>query len=432
MAQIGSFRGEQLLEQYETLSGQTQSQVKEIAAHMVENLMETLAYMIEAQQLLANNAAVQRYEINFLYESWRDEILSNSLKAKRQMLRSMSDFKFNVGNIRGSDLLFNELDRLGDNLRFNTPFRQLDTSKSVICSFLTSTASIICGEVSNNMKPENTKEANSSVRKPESKTLNQITNTYNSEACKVKVPGLNLNSVASDLYCKGYLQTDTDARERKNPEGVKRKNGVRSYAASKKSGSNSKENSQKCRENSQLNSIEKTMTTQAKDIQICEFQTESLMELSANRCLSPNNDRDEKDSAMINIGFSERQPSSRFEVAIVEDTLIPNHKKSLSTYQLYDHQQDYKEGDILSNYLTFSNQPQTLQAFPLPVYNSRPEDAPMFSQKKEKIEVQIQIEEGREKTFDLQKMFGSRKAMKINVNVGMIFSFRKYREISDF
>lgn len=402
-----------------TFDSHSQSQIKEIAFQMTQSLVDTMAFMIGARHKMSSSSISHRSHIQSLFESWHDEMLNNCLKAKRQMRRSISDFKFNVGNARHPEKLFMDLDVLADTLRENSPFKCVATNSGMLKDYLCSTVDLITGDYGStctrnlkDLKVKNNEQIN---------TLSVISNKYMQELGKPHIPGLNLNSAnlkGSTAQVNHFYGSN---KENNCNDIAKKKKTIRSYAVTRKNGLNSIEGSNEDRENSQPNSPDKRLTSQARDIEICEFRTESLIELSPNRIISPNVDREELETPLSKLGFSERKPSSRFEVAITQDPIKPlQHFHSPMNPHPYTNS---FHDDALNNYMTFSNNPPLAHQSNTRHHHDTPphisySHTPALDDRAPSIVCQTTADTGSHQPFDVKAFVGCRKAEKINVNIG--------------
>lgn len=419
MGDSQEFYGDTTLLLFSTFDSHSQSQIREIAFQMTESLVDTMAFMIGARHKMSGSSISHRSHMQSLFESWHDEMLNNCLKAKRQMLRSISDFKFNVGNTRHPEKLFMDLDVLADTLRENSLFKCVATNSGMLKDYLCSTVDLITGDYGStctrNLK-DLTAKNNEQIN-----TLSVISNTYMQEVGKPHIPGLILNSTNLKVSTAQENHFYESNKENNCNDIIKKEKAIRSYAVTRKNGLNSKEGSNEDRENSQPNSPDKQLTSQARDIQLCEFQTESLMELSPNRFISPNVDREELEESLSKLGFSERKPSSRFEVAITQDPIkpLPHFHFPINPQLCSNSFHD----DALNNYMTFSNNPPLTHQSNTRHHHDTPphmsySHTPALDDRASSIVCQTATDTSSHQLFDVKAFVGCRKAEKINVNIG--------------
>lgn len=108
-----------ILEVYNSCAPDMRLRVREVIEQLVLNNTELILFVMLSHQILNEHSlsAEHNKQIQDKLESWHDDILSSCLNFKRSVYRHISDFKFNLGTVKGCERLFFRLDKTTETLR---------------------------------------------------------------------------------------------------------------------------------------------------------------------------------------------------------------------------------------------------------------------------------------------------------------------------
>ena len=348
--------------------------IKGIVGQLSEAMVEGSLFVLMAYDCLQGIKETPSAEIMHAFEAWEDEMLNQCMKNKRQLLRLMSDFRFNVGSTKSGETLFNALDKSTDHIRQSMHSQKIVGDANRLRSFFLDVARILDPrEKERERSSESTFEKKKSLLAfdrpiPEGGLQHQVTsggtgehatqneqpkhegfqhlkpapfllqenrNTIN-EASQQQtkptcIPSLNLSSVQDSAQSKS---SKVLVKNKENEGDGKKRHMVRNYAASKKSENCSNDGSNKSKERSLVTSskkdtwksIEKKKNEDhIKDIQICEFRPDSILDASTSiHGVSAANEKIETmDSTLYKLGFSDKKSKSYFEVSLTAEISTP-------------------------------------------------------------------------------------------------------------
>lgn len=143
---------------------ETRLRIKEVVEHIVMNNIELTIFLMLSHQFL-NEHSINSEASSGLKEKlecWYDDILSSCLNFKRSSYRHISDFKFNLGTLKGCEKLFFGLDKVTETFRNSSMIEDLLKNGNALRTFFSEMVAII--EPSSEPNPAPTIVTNTKVK----------------------------------------------------------------------------------------------------------------------------------------------------------------------------------------------------------------------------------------------------------------------------
>lgn len=124
------FQGD-LYQNYCKISNSFKPKIKEIISLSIKNLMDLTNCLIQTHSSLINPKfsslkipKILDYEI----DAWQNEILSTAIKNRREISRVMTDLKYMLSSVSGTEKLFMEINKYTDSLKDKWDIRKFEES----------------------------------------------------------------------------------------------------------------------------------------------------------------------------------------------------------------------------------------------------------------------------------------------------------------